>query len=569
MKGYDEPHNTLESRYFIMTQFSNFNLDEQLLWSLSQMNYTTPTPIQAQSIPHALEGKDIMGSAQTGTGKTAAFAIPLVQHLINNSNSCGLILVPTRELGKQIITAIHEMLKAHKNIKTAFIIGGEPMGKQLAQIKKNPRLIVGTPGRINDHLERRSLKLKDVDFLVLDETDRMLDMGFSVQLDRIFTYMQPERQTLMFSATLPKDILQLSKKYLNDPVRVAVGEASKAATNIQQEITFIAEDKKYEKLISELYEREGSAIIFVKTKFATERLAKKLCAADLKSAAIHGDMKQSKRERMIQDLRQNKYRILVATDVVARGLDVPHLAHVINYDLPQVPEDYIHRIGRTARAGKSGFALSLVSPKDEFDWRDIEKLLEKETLIFNGEPSKKAGSGKPSGGRRRSFGSAKPSFGGGARRKSEGSSRSGSGSRRSASAGASAGRSRSEGRPEGKKRFADGSRKTDFSSKRNERTGASRSRSEGRPEGKKLDFSGKRSEGVKSFGSSKKESTGKRSEGAKSFGSSKRESTSNKSRSDVKEKSFSKTRVTVKKTPKRTVTPSPEGRGLKRRAEHA
>lgn len=386
------------------TTFSSFDIDKQLLWALTQMEYTTPTPIQEQAIPVALQGSDIMGTAQTGTGKTAAFSIPLVQHLIKNQDSVALVLVPTRELGKQIMEVMHSLLKAHKNIQTAFIIGGEPMPKQMMQIRKRPRLIVGTPGRINDHLERGSLKLKDVDFLVLDETDRMLDMGFSIQLDRIFNHMPNKRQTLMFSATLPKDILTLSKNYLNEPVRIAVGGVSKVAQNIKQEVIYMPEEDKYDKLVSELYEREGSVIIFVKTKFGTERLAKKLIAADLKSCAIHGDLKQSRRERVIKDFRDSKFRILVATDVVARGLDISHIEHVINYDLPQVAEDYVHRIGRTARAGKAGFALCFVAPKDQGNWRDIEKIIDMDTVVIQGKPTAGSARGGKGAGAGRSRG---------------------------------------------------------------------------------------------------------------------------------------------------------------------
>lgn len=358
-----------------MKNFEGLGLNPVLAQSLARMNYTTPTPIQAQAIPLALKGRDIMGSAQTGTGKTAAFAIPLVESLLRSPHGSALVLTPTRELGKQIMDIIHQLLGDKTSIRTAFIIGGESMGKQLAQLRQGPRLIVGTPGRINDHLQRGSLKLDDTGFLVLDETDRMLDMGFTIQIDRILRHMPAQRQTLMFSATLPQNILKLSEKYMNNPERVAVGSTVNPAKNIRQEIVRVSDEGKYDELVRQLDERRGSVIVFVKTKYGTERLAKKLNNADFSADAIHGDLKQNRRDRVIREFRNREYRILVATDVAARGLDIPHIEHVINYDLPQVPEDYIHRIGRTARAGAEGAALCLISPSDSRKWHAIERLI--------------------------------------------------------------------------------------------------------------------------------------------------------------------------------------------------
>ena len=384
-----------------MKNFDGFGLSPALAQSLARMKYDTPTPIQAQAIPLALKGRDIMGSAQTGTGKTAAFAIPLVQRLLTNPNGSALVLTPTRELGKQIMDIMHQLLGPKSPIKTAFIIGGEGMGKQFDQLRARPRLIVGTPGRINDHLERKSMKLDDTDFLVLDETDRMLDMGFSVQLDRIFKYLPEQRQTLMFSATLPPNIIKLSQNYLNNPERIAVGSTITPAKNIKQDIVRVDEDQKYAELVRQLEERTGSVIIFVKTKYATERLAKRLnkeplLFEDSKADAIHGDLKQNKRERVIQSFRECKFRILVATDVVARGLDIPHIEHVINYDLPQVPEDYIHRVGRTARAGAEGSALCLLTPQDGRKWHAIQLLMNPDAVQNNhGAGNGRAGKAKP------------------------------------------------------------------------------------------------------------------------------------------------------------------------------
>ena len=358
-----------------MKNFEGFGLNSMLAASLVRMNYTVPTPIQAQAIPPALQGRDIMGTAQTGTGKTAAFAIPLVEALLSSPQGSALVMTPTRELGKQIMDIMHQLLGPQSPIKTAFLIGGESMGKQFSQLNRRPRLIVGTPGRINDHLERRSLSLQDTRFLVLDETDRMLDMGFSVQIDRILKHMPAKRQTLMFSATMPANILKLSEQYLHNPERIAVGSTVTPVQNIQQDVIHLSAEGKYDELIRQLGDREGSVIVFVKTKYGTERLAKRLNGAALRADAIHGDLRQSRRDKVISDFRAKKYRILVATDVAARGLDIPHIAHVINYDLPQVPEDYIHRIGRTARAGAKGEALCLVSPEDGKKWNAIARLM--------------------------------------------------------------------------------------------------------------------------------------------------------------------------------------------------
>ncbi len=359
------------------TTFNDFALDEKLQKSLRVMNYKTPTPIQAQAIPLALKGRDVMGSAQTGTGKTAAFAIPLVQHILSNKTGSALVLTPTRELGKQVMDVIHQLSRT-SGIQTTFLIGGESMGKQLKQLERKPRIIVGTPGRINDHLERGTLKLADCGFLVLDETDRMLDMGFAIQLERIFKFMPNKRQSLMFSATLPKNIIQMAQKYLNNPERIAVGSTVKPAKNIKQSVIKLKDEEKYPELVQQLENRKGSVIVFVKTKRGADRLAKRLDKEGFKSEPIHGDLKQNKRDRVIKNYRDSKFRILVATDVAARGLDIPHIAHVVNYDLPQVPEDYIHRIGRTARAGASGEAVCFLSPKDGRKWHAIECLISPE-----------------------------------------------------------------------------------------------------------------------------------------------------------------------------------------------
>ncbi len=361
-----------------MNNFEGFGLSDALKASLTKMNYTEPTPIQVQAIPLALKGHDILGSAQTGTGKTAAFSIPLIEALLRSPRGTALVLTPTRELAKQVLDVIHQLLGHKSTINTAFIIGGEAYGKQMQQLRANPRIIVGTPGRINDHLQRGSLKLHDTGFLVLDETDRMLDMGFGVQLDKIVEYLPAKRQTLMFSATLPHGIIAISDKYLNSPKRVSTGETNVVATNIKQEVIRIEQSDKYQELQIQLNERQGSVIVFVKTKYNADKMAKKLRQDGFTSEGLHGDLRQNKRDKVMQNFRSMNFRVLVATDIAARGLDVPHIEHVINYDLPQVAEDYIHRMGRTARAGAQGSAISFISNQDGRKWHAIERLLNPE-----------------------------------------------------------------------------------------------------------------------------------------------------------------------------------------------
>jgi superfamily II DNA/RNA helicase len=300
-------------------------------------------------------------------------------------------MTPTRELATQVREALRSFLGHHFAIKIALLIGGEPIGPQFHQLRARPRLVIGTPGRINDHLERKSLSLRQTQFLILDEVDRMLDMGFGIQLEKIEKHLPKKRQTLMFSATLPPNIVDLSQKYLINPIRVSVGNSHTPATNVKQDLLRVSEENKYDHLVQELDQRTGSIIVFVKTKYGAEKLTQKLKDDKHSVDTIHGDLRQNKRERVIHAFRNRKNRILVATDVAARGLDIPHIEHVINYDLPQCPEDYIHRIGRTARAGAEGAALNLVTRADERKWRSIERLLNpslpKEKREFAPRPS--------------------------------------------------------------------------------------------------------------------------------------------------------------------------------------
>jgi ATP-dependent RNA helicase DeaD len=374
--------------------FSDLNIENKLKRSIELAEFKTPTPIQSQSIPISLDGKDVLGTAQTGTGKTLAFTIPMLNKLLKDKQAMALIICPTRELATQVMETVLKLNIREIGIGNALLIGGESMQKQLRQLKKGARIIVGTPGRINDHIERKSLNLSRVNYLVLDETDRMLDMGFTPQIEVILKFIPKDHQTLLFSATLPENILKISQKYLNNPERVSVGSLSTPIEKIKQETFQITADKKYHELINQLVERSGSILVFVKTKHGADKIVKRLKYDGHKADAIHGNLRQSKRDRVIRGFRNGNSRILIATDVAARGLDIPVIKHVINYDLPQVPEDYIHRIGRTGRAGKDGSALTFLTNNDRSMWRSIQKLIDpdfkvKEEARPNNQKSKK------------------------------------------------------------------------------------------------------------------------------------------------------------------------------------
>ena len=355
--------------------FNEFPLPEAIQHKLEVLNFKTPTAIQQKAIPVALNGKDILGSAQTGTGKTAAFSIPLLTKVMNNAEVRGLIVTPTRELAMQVDAQIRMLLSLKSKIRSVVLIGGASMDRQVQMLSKNPRIIVGTPGRIIDHLDRNSLNLSTFNYVVLDETDRMLDMGFSAPIAKIFDNVAVERQTLLFSATLPKGIEKASAKYLNNPARIEIGQANSAGQNIVQTTEFVNKEGKFEALVYALRQHEESVIVFMNSKFATEKLAKRLKVSNISASAIHGDLRQNKRERVILGLRNNKFRVLVATDVAARGIDIPHIHQVINFDLPRQTEDYIHRIGRTGRNGANGLALNLVTTADKGKLAEIDELL--------------------------------------------------------------------------------------------------------------------------------------------------------------------------------------------------
>ncbi len=342
-------------------------LPEFLQTALKRMLIDTPTPIQQRALPPALAGQDVLGTAQTGTGKTLAFLLPLVVRLTQSPAENALVLSPTRELAQQILTELEKLTDA---LPAALIIGGDNIHKQYAALRRKPRVLIATPGRLIDHLTRKSVELSRTHFLVLDETDRMLDMGFIDDMRRIIAALPGPRQTLLFSATLPDEIKQLSHEFLTRPVRVQIGEVTSAACGVLQEIVYVSVREKLPQLIHELNTRAGSILVFVKTKHGAERLAKELKRYGQKVSALHGELRQNRRRQVMEFFRNGTLRVLVATDLAARGLDVPQIAHVINYDLPQCPQDYIHRVGRTGRAGSVGSALSFISD-DGAKWKEI------------------------------------------------------------------------------------------------------------------------------------------------------------------------------------------------------
>ncbi len=358
-----------------MESFQELGLPEFLGQTLRQMNFVKPTPVQAQAIPPALEGKDVIASAQTGTGKTAAFGIPLLTYLDKHRDKNVLVLTPTRELAVQVLDVLRHLSGTNNLGGSVLLIGGAPMGPQLSALIRKPRLIIGTPGRVIDHLNRGSLVLDQAGFLVLDEADRMLDMGFAPQLEAIRKRLPAVRQTLLFSATFPPDIQAMGSKYLKDPVRITVGAVDQPIPKIAQKVLYTTEAKKPEELLEELQERQGTILVFARTQHRVDRIAQRLKEKSLKATRIHGGRSQSQRRQAIDQFREGKFQVLVATDIAARGLDIHHIAHVINYDLPRNPEDYIHRVGRTARAGAEGESLCLLTPEDADLWRRILKLI--------------------------------------------------------------------------------------------------------------------------------------------------------------------------------------------------
>lgn len=361
--------------------FEQFELPEPLLKALKDLNFSQPTPIQAKTLPIALGGKDLIATAETGSGKTAAFCLPILAKLNADQNANALILAPTRELALQTENVIKDLNKYLPSVRVVLLIGGTSMVPQVRNLRRNPRIVVATPGRLIDHLERGTIHLDAASFLVLDEADRMLDMGFAPQLEEILPHLPAERQTLLFSATFPPEAQRLAGKYLKTPERITVGQVAKPVAKIQQRIVATNSQGKNQALLDEINKQSSSIIIFTRTKRRTDRVADFLDGQGLEVALIHGDRSQSQRKQAIQGFRDGRFRILVATDIAARGLDIPQIGLVINYDLPDMVEDYVHRIGRTARAGASGEAVSILTNEDFSQWRRITKVCKMENEV--------------------------------------------------------------------------------------------------------------------------------------------------------------------------------------------
>ncbi|HEV2302112.1 MAG TPA: DEAD/DEAH box helicase [Stellaceae bacterium] len=363
-----------------MPSFADFGLDASILRGVTAEGYTTPTPIQTQAIPTVLAGRDLCGIAQTGTGKTAAFALPILHRLRlaagkTPPHRCRvLVLAPTRELASQIAERFRAYGR-HLPFSTATVFGGVPLGPQQRQLASGVDILVATPGRLIDLIDRRALGLSSVQVLVLDEADRMLDLGFIHALKRIVRLLPRQRQTLLFSATMPKAIAELAKEYLDNPASVAVAPVATTVERVDQGVVLAPAERKRDLLVSLLRDPALSRVlVFTRTKHGADRLARHLGAAGLEANAIHGNKSQPQRERALAGFRAGRTRILVATDIAARGIDVEGVSHVVNFELPNVPEDYVHRIGRTARAGAAGTAISFCCEEERPYLRDIEKL---------------------------------------------------------------------------------------------------------------------------------------------------------------------------------------------------
>ena len=356
-------------------KFTEFPLSAGLQSRLKSAGFETPTPIQEQSIPNGLAGQDVVATAQTGTGKTLAFLVPALEQLAKSKSTKPqvLVLVPTRELAMQV-HAVYEQLRG-KMPHAALVIGGLSERRQIEDLRRGATLIVATPGRLEDFLSRRLVDLREIQILVLDEADRMLDMGFLPAIKRILGATPKERQTLCFSATMPPAIAAIVNEYMRTPVRVSLGSTLKPAATVELHAFEVPQASKLDALRQLLYAEKGQTLIFAKTKRGTERLAKNLIRDGFNAAMIHGDRTQSQRTRALADFVDGKSQVLVATDVAARGLDVPEVAHVINYDLPQVAEDFIHRVGRTGRAGMKGRASTLVSAAENIELKHIERTM--------------------------------------------------------------------------------------------------------------------------------------------------------------------------------------------------
>jgi ATP-dependent RNA helicase RhlE len=375
----------------LITSFNEFGLAEPILRAVTELGYKEPTPIQAQAIPLVLMGRDVMGAAQTGTGKTAGFALPILQRLLPHSNASAsparhpvrsLIIAPTRELADQIYVNVAAYAK-HTNLKSAVVFGGVDIKPQLAALRAGCEVLIATPGRLLDHVEQRTVNLSQVEIFVMDEADRMLDMGFLPDIQRIINLLPKSRQNLMFSATFSTDIRRLAETFLHDPISVEVARRNAAAENVEQKVYRVDGSDAKRAAVAKLVRDNAlpQVLVFTNTKIGAGRLARQLEKDGLNASAIHGDKSQQERLATLEAFKKGEIAVLVATDVAARGLDIVELPGVINYDLPYAAEDYIHRIGRTGRAGASGVALSLMTGDDDRLLAEIEKLLKRKLPV--------------------------------------------------------------------------------------------------------------------------------------------------------------------------------------------
>jgi superfamily II DNA/RNA helicase len=370
--------------------FSKLSLAEPLMRAVAEMGYETMTPIQAQAIPVVLSGQDVMGAAQTGTGKTAAFALPLLQRMLKHENAStsparhpvrALVLLPTRELADQVAQQV-KLYAKYTNLRSAVVFGGMDMKPQTAELKRGVEVLVATPGRLLDHIEAKNAVLNQVEYVVLDEADRMLDIGFLPDLQRILSYLPKQRTTLLFSATFSPEIKRLASSYLQDPVTIEVSRPNTTAATVEQHFFSVPDDEKRH-AVKQIVRQRGitQAFVFVNSKLGCARLARSLEREGMKTTALHGDKSQDERLKALDAFKKGEVDLLVATDVAARGLDIKDVPAVFNFDVPFNPEDYVHRIGRTGRAGASGLAVTLVSPSDTRLVADLEKLLKRKLEI--------------------------------------------------------------------------------------------------------------------------------------------------------------------------------------------
>ncbi len=353
--------------------FFGLGIAPSLLSRLEQLSFSQPTPIQQKAIPIAVTGEDLIGIAQTGTGKTLAFSIPMLQR-IAATKRIGLVLLPTRELALQVEEELAKLAKT-LGLRTAVLIGGASMDRQIRAIKAKPHVIIATPGRLNDHLMQKKISLSNVGVLVLDEADRMLDMGFEPQIRKILAVIPKERQTMLFSATMPAKIGNLARTYMQQPLRVEVAPAGSTAKTVDQELFVVPKQKKVDLLINLLGEYKGTVLVFSRTKHGAKKIARIIRNNGHTAAELHSNRSLNQRREALEGFKKGKYRILVATDIAARGIDVTGIELVINYDLPDNSEDYVHRIGRTGRGGRRGKAISFVAPEQRRDVEAIERLI--------------------------------------------------------------------------------------------------------------------------------------------------------------------------------------------------